>query len=168
MTCKHVSTVSGCHLLTCHRRTEAASDARRQPPSTDLMRISLKSSQAERWDGSGPFFISLLLLWKAVMEWIWLRATGELRVGAAPQPCDSWGEILFASSTSSTILSFVFDCRRLVEEGGQHFSSRASSCCVHIRAWRSPTPTSRLFRINRRKKSCNLLSVAFFFFLWGY
>lgn len=78
-----------------------------------LMRISLKRSQAERWDGSRlPFFLSLWLLWRAVTERAPLRAPGEFRVGMPTSPVTAEGRF-------NLPLSLFYD-RHLVEEGGLH------------------------------------------------
>lgn len=64
-----------------------------------LMRISLKRSQAERWDGSRlPFFLSLWLLWRAVTERAPLRAPGEFRVGMPASPVTAEGRFNFPLS----------------------------------------------------------------------
>lgn len=87
-----------------------------------LMRISLKSFQAERWDDSLLFFFLSFLLWRALMERASLWASGELRVGmsASPVTVERRFNLPLHHQRRAFYFYFFYGCH-LVEEGGLHW-----------------------------------------------
>lgn len=79
------------HLLTCHRWTEDVGDARRRPLSSCSDEDFIKALSGWKGRQLSALFLSLWLLWRAVMERASLRAPGEFRVGMPASPATAEG-----------------------------------------------------------------------------